>query len=391
MKRVSDETGLKSEHVLSYGDLVKVARRDNNSLRPYLYVNPMQGKHIPAEIGDILRMCHALSSIANALYSGERLYVIGFAETACGIASVISRFLNNVIFYQNTTREKCEEAGCIHFVEAHSHATDQMIRTDGVGDCLSLVDRIIFIDDEVTTGNTICNLIDSLAFLLGGRRMAYSVVSVLNSMTNERLAEMKAKGIECVYLLRMPFEYGKDKAVGEFQKYADCGMRGFCANHALSYDEIVFDTHLDARFCVCWSNYDKECRRFAKKIAKEALRNHHYESLLVLGTEEFMYQAICIGEIVKYCGMAESVKMHATTRSPIIASEKEDYPLKNRYCFRSPYDSSRKTFAYNLGKYDKVIVVTDAHPGGDGVADIVSALNEVGNDDVTMAWWCYKG
>jgi hypothetical protein len=350
----------------------------------------MQGKHIPAETGDVLRMCHALANIANARFAGERLYMIGLAETACGIASVISRFLDNVVFYQNTTREKCEGARCIHFAEVHSHATDQMIRTDGIGDCLGLVDRVVFADDEVTTGNTICNLIDSLKKQFGARRMAYSVISILNSMTDERFAEMKAMGMECVSLLRMPFEYGKDKAVGEFQSDAGCRMQESCPNRALPYGEIAYDAHSDARFCVCWPDYDRECRSFAEKIAKEALGSHHYGSLLVLGTEEFMYQAICIGEIAEHGGMVDSVKMHATTRSPIIASERDGYPLKSRHCFSSPYDSSRMTFAYNLGKYDKVVVVTDACCGSDGISGIVSALNEVGNDDVTVAWWRCK-
>ena len=30
-------------------DLVCIAKRENNSKRPYLYVNPIHGKHVPTD------------------------------------------------------------------------------------------------------------------------------------------------------------------------------------------------------------------------------------------------------------------------------------------------------------------------------------------------------
>ena len=37
--------------------LILLAKRENNNIRPYLYVNPLQGKHIPAEPAGIAGMC----------------------------------------------------------------------------------------------------------------------------------------------------------------------------------------------------------------------------------------------------------------------------------------------------------------------------------------------
>ena len=74
----------------SIDNLVRLAKRDNNTIRPYLYVNPLQGKHIPTKPEDAMGMCHALAEIVNVAYPNDKLYVIGFAETATGIASAIS-------------------------------------------------------------------------------------------------------------------------------------------------------------------------------------------------------------------------------------------------------------------------------------------------------------
>ena len=141
----------------SVDQLVRLAKRENNSMRSYLFVNPLQGKHIPADPQDTIGMCQAIAEKINTSYPNDRLYVIGFAETATGIAACTTSFLKNAVYYQNTTRESCGEA-CIVFSEIHSHATDQLLRSTGIEISIKMVNRIIFIDDEVTTGNTICNL-----------------------------------------------------------------------------------------------------------------------------------------------------------------------------------------------------------------------------------------
>ena len=94
---------------ITIDDLVRLAKRDNNSIRPYLYVNPKQGKHIPSDPRETLRICEALANKVNTAYPNDRLYVIGFAETATGVASAISYYLKNIKYYQNTTREYKEE------------------------------------------------------------------------------------------------------------------------------------------------------------------------------------------------------------------------------------------------------------------------------------------
>lgn len=370
----------------SIDDLVRLAKRDNNNIRPYLYVNPIQGKHIPTDPEDTMMMCRTLANMVKAAYPSDRLFVIGFAETATGIAAGVCHYLNNVVYYQNTTREQADNEEYLYFTESHSHATDQMLRTNSIDRCFENVDRIIFIDDEVTTGNTICKLVDRLEDKCGISKIKYSIASILNSMTNLRVNQLEDKGIECLFISDLPFEYKKNSIMDiSYEKDRDTLCR---ADEMENVDCVEFDTKANARSTISFYEYESEINRFVSKIEK-IIRYEHYGKLLVLGTEECMYPAIRLGEILKKDGVAEAVKVHATTRSPIIASFEDGYPLNHRYQIRSVYDKERDTYVYNLKKYDKVIVVTDTGIVAEGMNDLLVALRSVGNKNILVSRWIY--
>lgn len=371
----------------SIDDLVKVAKRDNNAMRPYLYVNPLQGKHIPAKPEDVLGMCQKLANIVNVTYPKDSLYIIGFAETATGVAAAITSYLQNAVYYQNTTREYLKNEEFLYFTESHSHAADQMLRLAGIEKCIRKIDRIIFIDDEVTTGNTICKLIDIIEKKYGAKRLNFSIISILNSMTRERTLALKERGIECLFLHGIPYEYHKECIIDI--TFDD--NRHAIAKSAVRQDlkEIDFPSATDPRGIVKFADYEEEIMRFADNIVCSLAANH-YISLLVLGTEEFMYPAFRVGEMIKSKGIADNVWIHSTTRSPIIASGDAGYPLYYRYQIRSLYDADRTTFIYNLKQYDKVIILTDSLKDTGGLSDLWYALKSVGNQDITVAKWTHK-
>lgn len=371
----------------SIDDLVRLAKRDNNSIRPYLYVNPIQGKHIPTNPEDTMMMCRTLANMVNAAYPSDRLFVIGFAETATGIAAGVCHYLDNVVYYQNTTREPADNEEYLYFTESHSHATDQMLRTNGIDHCFENVDRIIFIDDEVTTGNTICKLAEMLQEKYGFSKVKYSIVSILNSMTNLRVNQLEDKGIECLFIADLPFEYKKDSIMNiSYEEDRDTRCK---AEELGGVTCVEFDTKVNAHSTVSFIDYENEIDRFASEI-EELIGYERYADILVLGTEECMYPAIRLGEALKRDGAAETVRVHATTRSPIIASSTEDYPLSHRYQIRSVYDKERNTYVYNLKKYDKVIIVTDTADIGEGINDLLAALRSEGNQNIMVSRWNYS-
>lgn len=363
-----------------------MAKRDNN-IRPYLYVNPIQGKHIPTNPEDTMMMCRTLANMVKEAYPSDRLFVIGFAETATGIAAGVCHYLDNVVFYQNTTREHTENEEYLYFTESHSHATDQMLRTNGIRDCLEKVDRVVFIDDEVTTGNTICKLADILKEKYGTKEIKFSIVSILNSMTNLRVNQLEDEGIECLFISDLPFEYKKDSIMNiSYEEDRDT----FCKSDKLLDVECVeFDTKINARKAVVFNDYEKEIEWYAGEIENN-IGYEKYSDILVLGTEECMYPALRLGEILNRDGAAEVVKVHATTRSPIIASGAEDYPLSHRYQIRSVYNKTRDKYVYNLRKYDKVIIVTDTADIAEGMSNLLTALRSVENQNILVSRWCYS-
>lgn len=371
----------------SVDNLVRLAKRDNNTIRPYLYVNPMQGKHIPTNPEEVLDMCFELAKKVNVTYPNDRLYVIGFAETATGIASAISHYLNNVVYYQNTTREYKDGEEYLYFTESHSHATDQMLRASNLRRCLSSVDRVLFVDDEVTTGNTICKLINRIKEYCIVPNLKFSIVSVLNSVPKERLLQMEDDGIDCLFLSELPFEYKKDSIINI--EYDECRDIIINTESTCEIDEIVFCNPINVREVTRFSEYDDAVNCFSNTI-EQAFANTHYKDILIIGTEEFMYPTFVVGQNLIKHNIADSVKVHSTTRSPIVASGHSGYPLTARYQIRSFYDELRATYIYNLNKYDKVIILTDAINFDKGVSDLKYALELVGNNNTLLARWTYE-
>lgn len=368
-------------------DLVRLAKRDNNSLRPYLYVNPLQGKHIPTSPKKVFELSKTIASMINIAHPYDSLYIIGFAETATGIAAAVSCFLENVKYYQNTTREYIDGQDFISFTESHSHATDQMLRAERIESCLHKITRIIFIDDEVTTGNTIIKLINKIKDRYDIGHIKFTIVSIVNSMKDERIKELRDLGIDCISLASIPFEYKKDSIMEiPFIDELHTVVRAY--GMTVKYKEINYSSDCNARSVVNFKEYQRDHMDLANKI-KHELGGYHCKDILILGTEEFMYSGLCIGKVIEDTGISDEVRFHATTRSPIIAYNEVGYPLNHRYQIRSLYDSDRVTYLYNLDAYEKVFISSDASFTEEGLYDLCSALYHVGNRDITIVRWRY--
>ena len=106
-------------------ELVRIAKRENNSKRSYLVVNPLQGKHMAADPGAALALFRALADTVKQSCQGKRTLVIGFAETATAIGAAVAVELG--AYYLQTTREHIEGAGYLYFSEEHSHASQQKL------------------------------------------------------------------------------------------------------------------------------------------------------------------------------------------------------------------------------------------------------------------------
>lgn len=297
-------------------ELISVCKRENNSKRDFIFVNRYQGKHVPARPQEILHLFENLRVTItkdSRWNKKEKVCVIGFAETATAISHYIADNIpNKNYYYLQTTREKSDEPLLVEFKEEHSHATEQAL----YGDLQKLknCDRILFIDDELSTGKTILNFIAELEKI---KNFKYNVASFLNLQSEENRKIFEEKNIDTYALIR-----GEIKDINR--------------------------------------KIDVEVLPDIENLSTINNEYYHPKRDLVIGTEEDMYKGI-----LKAASLEKSDKnkkeyyFQASTRSPICPSEAEDYVLFNRVRFVSAKENNRRVYLYNLQQYDRIIVMAN--------------------------------
>ncbi len=359
-------------------EVLRIAKRLNNPKRAYLLVNPLQAKHMPVSPCAALKMMRALGKELYEKYPDTRL-IIGFAETATAIGAAAAEAFGNDCAYIHTTREEVSAAKkWVLFSEEHSHAAEQKLCGDDLERLIGETKRMIFIDDELSTGKTLINIISNLRGQYPDMRdkeiIAASIINRLSPENEKRLLE---NGIRAECLVKLPCDdytgYVNDIEVfpAEPIKAEDTGIKRL--------SPAVF---FDPRIGVNAALYAQSCLDIAKKSAAELSGElSGCKSVLVLGTEECMYPALILGEVLEQKG-AYDVFCHSATRSPIGISADEGYPIRSGFRLRSFYDEERTTFIYDLSRYDAAVIVSDASECEKGLSDIASALVECGTDRI---------
>lgn len=357
--------------------LVRMVKRDNNPKRNYLLVNSIQGKHIPADPSDVLKLFRELALQVKKVYENQKIIFIGFAETATAVGvGVASCFEDS--YYIHTTREVKENANVVvEFKEEHSHATEQLLYCNNWDEISSKADRIIFVEDEITTGKTILNFVN---VLINNKKvrpdMKFSACSILNGMTDGRKKELSDCGLDFFWLVRL-HAVPDSNCVYEYDQTDPCII-----NH--EYKQIKTDGYINPRFGTDTSLYLKACDKLSQTIIDQIDADN--KKIAVIGTEECMFPAIYTASEIMNKTTAKYVRTHSTTRSPIVAETSERYPLRSRYQVESLYESDRRTFIYNTDyEYDLVIIVTDTDKNDISISRLMSAFSEC-SEFVLVKW-----
>ena len=390
-------------------ELVRIAKRENNTRRKYLVVNRLQGKHIPVSPKEALQMFRSLAELIKEAYPSERLLMVGFAETATAIGAAVA--IECQAAYMQTTREVIDGVDYLYFSESHSHATEQKLVKTDLDKIMGKTDRIVFIEDEVTTGNTILNIV-RLIQKTYAQPVSFAVASILNGMNEEALENYKNLKIPVHYLVKTAHDTYTEIA----EQYQADGTCHICtkpqekeveqqkevqqqiemqqtkeAQQPIEVQEI--SGWINARRLHTADTYKQACEQLWQEIqqkygyTKYTKETETGRRILVLGTEEFMYPALYVGAKLEEAGY--TVRMHATTRSPIAVSKEEKYPLHTRYELASLYDKNRTTFVYDLAEYEEVLVLTDAQKQEtEGWESLQRALTLNQNRQIRGIRWC---
>ncbi|MEH7274895.1 phosphoribosyltransferase family protein [Neobacillus vireti] len=291
--------------------------------------------------------------------------VIGFAETATALGHAFFDCFENAEYFHTTREEIDSLTPSITFEEEHSHATSHRCYIP-----LSMIqnDReIILVDDEMTTGKTAINIIESIHSQFP--RKEYTVVSILDwrSEANiQRYSQLeKSLGIK----INVVSLIGGNVQVNEFSKLEVHENHEACLNTKKPCIEILSLSAFFKSANVAANNQTpliQETGRFGidsranldlhQKIhdAAAVLRQHRNGTkTLCLGTGEFMYIPMKLA-----AEMGRNVFYQSSTRSPIFPKDVEGYGARHRISFPNPEDQDIAHFVYNIPpfEYDELFV-----------------------------------
>lgn len=334
---------------------LRVAKRYRNAKRAYLLVNPLQAKHMPVSPTEALTMMQTLGEGLQQEFPGARL-VLGFAETATALGAAVASRLGPDCAFLTTTREAGEGPGWVRFLEEHSHAAEQKLWGGDLDALLQKTDTVLFVDDEISTGKTLRNMVAQLTRrwpALGEKTLV--AASLLNRVTPEQEEALADAGITCRCLVRLPQEDHTAQVADWTVTEAPPAVP---QNLSFRQETLPGEGLLDPRKTLRIGAYDGSCQAVAEAMLSHTLGP--VETLgktLVLGTEECMYPALRLGERLERLGA--EVCCHATTRSPIGLCDAPGYPIRSGWKLPSFYEEERTTYVYDLKEYDTVIVLSD--------------------------------
>lgn len=355
-----------------YKHYIKVCKRRNNKKRRYLVLNEAQCKHFPMSPNTALSMFDDLAlNKVKQRYDGETVLIVGFAETATAIGNRVAEVLG--YSYIHTTREILDCDNVYDFFEEHSHAVNQTLyKID-----LSSYDRVVFIEDEVTTGNTILSIVNILSSEY--KDLKFGVASIINGMKEEHFKVYEEMDIPLDYLVHIDNSNYSEIANSISETSA---IRTYKRGSAvyLKYKVVYAHGYSNVRYGI--GDHSSNLK-VLDDLSDRLISNcrDEYNDILVLGTEEFMYPAIYIGAKLEN-ELGVNVYCHSTTRSPIAVSNEMGYPLVDACELPSLYDKDRDTFIYNLKKYDKVYIVTEQNAVYSDY--LIQALTDAKNDNITL-------
>ena len=323
-----------------------IAKRDNNPKRDFLIVNKFQSKHYPADPRKTASNCAEMGEEMLKICPVGKCLAIVFAETAVGIGALAASKLGERCFLISTTREELPDfCEYITFEETHSHAPlHKLCIRHEIN--INELEHIFIIDDEITTGNTVRALAEKII-----RACSVPISAHVFAASRECIASLGNISVE-VYAkytydmitdAEFPKEFSKDEP--EFFRTPD-----IC---------VDLNSIYDIRRGVPCDKFFEECTRLCDTVFERLTEAFpDARSIEVIGTEEDCLPSIVLGKMLADKGF--EVRVHGVTRSPILPSSAEDYPIKTRSVLRSLYDSERTVYLYNKVDCDLSVIITDA-------------------------------
>lgn len=364
-------------------DLLQPARRAGDR-RQILVVSRVLGKHLAASPDVVMTAGRALADLV-----GDRLSagagaaaptVIGFAETATALAHVVRARLGAQAF-THTTRHLVDAAPILAFSEPHSHAPDHALFHR---DPAFLADDgpVVLVDDELTTGTTVLNLVGAIE---AHHHHAGYVVAVLTDLRDtaarERFDAAAARmgvPLDVVSLLAAEMDVDDDgrrglAAPAVLGTTPDGPVDAATATPATATPATATTTTSTAATSTLaadalpparsdghlgWDDHDERALDRWAAAAGQRLAGPLGDGRVdVIGWEEAMYAPLVLA-----ARLPGAVTVRATTRSPIAPATTPGYPIRDGIGFHVGDGVPRHLYNLHVDPPDHIVLCTPATP-----------------------------
>lgn len=282
----------------------------------------------------------------------ERTVFIGMAETATGLGHAVFHHFDAAAYIHTTREEIVGASPAFVFEEEHSHATSHKVFAPA--GMLEDAETIVLVDDEISTGNTLLNLIEALNAQFPGKK--YISLSILDwrSDSQKRKLDKMAKDsgleIDVLSLLSGGFTLNHSESPEEGEMAFLKGTGTAKLNRAAQIPAIELSSITGQRYLPftgrfgLTSSRHLEIDEWAAETAKTVTGS---KKPLVIGIGENMYLPLRFA-----LALGGDARVQTATRSPIFSAAENDYPINEKVRFQLPDAEDINHFLYNISNVD---------------------------------------
>jgi len=297
----------------------------------------------------------------------ENLFIIGLSESATAIGMATAGAIKDS-YYISTSRENpIQMDSLFEFHEEHFSITSHKCYLRNINKFKN-ADRIVIVEDEITTGNTLLNLVKSIKDLTNAKN--FTLVSILNF--SDDVLKNNIKKFHDLYGITIEVNsilYGKlnyealNTSLLDFNNNSEDTITQTTTIKEMDiFEKTIYPltngksmqfSNNSGTFGISF-NEIRNIENQAKELA-EKINDNNNGKILVIGHGENMYLPSRIAYHINKNSMFKS-----TTKSFILAFNGENYPIHQRSKF-SANDSNYYLYNKNFIEehYDKVYFIVD--------------------------------
>ncbi|WP_084243985.1 phosphoribosyltransferase family protein [Planomicrobium okeanokoites] len=282
----------------------------------------------------------------------DKTVFIGMAETATGLGHSVFHHFDEAAYIHTTREEIIGASPAFVFEEEHSHATSHKVYAPA--GMLEEADTIILIDDEISTGNTLVNLITALDSQFPGKKyISLSILDWRSEGQKRKLEDMAAARnltVDVLSLLKGEFDLKHSESPGETEIAELKGSGQKTPGRSMQVQAIELQSATGQRYLPFTGRFGlsssshSEIGRWAEQLAETVPAS---KKPLVIGIGENMYLPLRFA-----LALGGDASVQTTTRSPIFAAEEDGYPIKEKVRFKLPDTDDVNQFLYNISRID---------------------------------------